>query len=136
MGEVMSNDIIQSINRLVASDEIEEAAQAAARLRPRLVAEHIDYHAMWEEGQPWLEFGRSWIEAADPLEFGAYHASQAAQKRHEQSLRAAVDNAEALRARMEELAGGTLALARRYSDLEELNRAIGGDVADALRRKA
>ena len=75
-------------------------------------------------------------EAADPLEFGAYHASQAAQKRHEQSLRAAVDNAEALRARMEELAGGTLALARRYSDLEELNRAIGGDVADALRRKA
>lgn len=66
--------------------------------------------------------------------FGAFDASQAATDQHDQALRASLANVRALRARAAQLTEGTLLLARRYADTEELNRSVAADVQAALQR--
>lgn len=68
MGRVMKDHSVAVINTLVISRKIEEAADLAAQLQPRLVAENIDYHAISDDAQPWLDFARAWVKAADPLD--------------------------------------------------------------------
>lgn len=72
----MAGDAVAAINALVIDGDVQQAAVHAARLRPRLVAEHLDYHALSDDAQPWLDFARAWVEAADPLdrpEIAAWH---------------------------------------------------------------
>ncbi|GMA39068.1 hypothetical protein [Mobilicoccus caccae] len=64
----MARDAVAAINALVSDGDVQEAAVHAARLRPRFVAEHLDYHALSDDAQPWLDFARAWVEAADPLD--------------------------------------------------------------------
>lgn len=64
----MNDHTVSVINTLVTSGKIQQAAVQAAQLQPRLVAESIDYHAISDDAQPWLDFARAWIKAADPLD--------------------------------------------------------------------
>lgn len=40
----------------------------AARLRPGIVIDGLDYHALSGNAQPWFDFALAWAEAADPLD--------------------------------------------------------------------
>lgn len=74
-------------------------------------------------------------QARQQVGFGAFDASAGAAQQHDRALRASLANVRALRARVAQLTEGTLLLARRYADTEELNRSVGADVHAALQRK-
>lgn len=64
----MAGDAVGAINALMRDGEIQRAADQAAALQPRLVAENIDYHDLSDDAEPWLDFARAWVDAADPLD--------------------------------------------------------------------
>lgn len=67
--------------------------------------------------------------------FGAFVASDTATTQHDKALQAQLANVRALKARVDQLTEGTLLLARRYADTEDLNRSVAADVQAALQRR-